>query len=343
VTPTKKILLAAAFVAAGYGVASQLGAPKLKIPGRSEQLTDATPRTAEPAAQVALLNSATETRQHLVPEVQPDLPTIFERDIEAAREPIGGDSRSAFELASVSAPPLPLSTNAEAASSTGHGGFAPRATLRDEAPRPLLVEPRPPVNMKDVQLPAAASVSSIQDAGGTPTTPAVTSPNTVVQTHFSNGSDFGTTAADPFATRAMPYAVSSATPLAQITERDQARSHIIVDGDSLAKLAERYLDDPQRAKEIYELNRALLSHPDVLPIGAEITIPARSAGALQSANEPPQSSHSAPAAIHAAARGGLVPVRPIPTGAAVVPRAQLSRPQPVAGTGHSATRSVGVP
>ncbi len=141
---------------------------------------------------------------------------------------------------------------------------------------------------------------------------------------------------DTVAARAMPYIDSNPIRLAQILERDQMRSHIVVDGDSLAKLAERYLDDPQRANEIYEVNRALLAHPDVLPIGAEITIPARSANTLQSANETSQSFRTAPAALHAAARGGLVPVRPIPLGTAVMPRAHLAQPRPIAGM--SATR-----
>jgi nucleoid-associated protein YgaU len=343
VTPTKKILLAAAFLVAGYGVASQLGAPNLQAFRQPAQLADSTPPAAEPAAPTALLSSATGTGPRLVPEVQPDLPTIFERDIEAAREPIGGDSRSAFELTSVSAPALALSANSAAANSAGNGGFRPRATLRNEAPRPLLVEPRTPVNINDVQLPIATNISSIHETRGAPTAPAVTNLSTVAQAHFSNGgSAAGTTAsmADAIAARAMPYVDSNPLPFAQITERDQARSHIIVDGDSLAKLAERYLNDPQRANEIYELNRTLLSHPDVLPIGAEITIPARSANTLQSANDTPQSLLTEPAAIHAASRGGLVPVRPIPTGSSMVPRAQLSRPQPVAGTPVAGTLRV---
>jgi nucleoid-associated protein YgaU len=334
VTPTKKILLASAFVAAGYGAASQLGAPNLQALRQPARLADSTPRAAEPAAQTALFSSATDTGPRLVPEVQPDLPTIFERDIEAAREPIGSDSRSAFELASVSAPPLALSSNAAASSSAGNSVFVPRATLRNEAPRPLLVEPRTPVNIREVTLPYANRIDSTR-GNVAPAEPAVGSPRAVFQAQFPNcGAVVGTTAstADAIAARALPYAHSNPVPLAQITERNQARSHIIVDGDSLAKLAERYLDDPQRANEIYELNRTVLSHPDVLPIGAEISIPARSAGALQSSNETPQSLHSAPAAIHAASRGGLVPVRPIPTGAGIAPRAQLRRPQPVAGT-----------
>ena len=183
-TPTKKLLLAAAFVAAGYGVASQLGAPTLHKLGRPKQLADSAARTDEPAAQSALPNSLTETRPRLVPEVEPNLPTIFDRDIEAAREPIG-DSRSAFELASVSAPPLALSTNSAMTNSTGRSGFAPRAMLRNEAPRPLVIEPRTPVNIKDVQQPSTVSVSSAA-GGGAPAAPVVTSPSTELQAQFSN-------------------------------------------------------------------------------------------------------------------------------------------------------------
>jgi nucleoid-associated protein YgaU len=327
VTPIKKIFLAAAFVAAGYGIASQLGAPILKTRGRSEQLADApTPATAQ-GQQTALLNSVPDARPHLVPEVQSGLPNIFDRDIEAAREPIGGDSQSAFELASVAAPPLALLANAEAAGSAGNRVFAPRAALRNEAPRPLLVEPRTPASIKDVPVPFANSIDSAHDSGA-PGAPAVSSPSTVLQAQFSNDAAIGTTdsTAQSISSRAMLYLDSNPMPLGQIAESDPSRSHIIVDGDSLAKLAERYLDDPQRANEIYELNRALLSHPDVLPIGAEIAIPMRSAGALQSSNDSPQSLYSGPAAIHAASRGGLVPVRPIPIGTSVMPRAQLARP-----------------
>ena len=50
------------------------------------------------------------------------------------------------------------------------------------------------------------------------------------------------------------------------------RTHVIVDGDSLAKLAGRYLDDPHRSGEIYELNRGVLTDPELLPIGTELVI-----------------------------------------------------------------------
>jgi phage tail protein X len=56
---------------------------------------------------------------------------------------------------------------------------------------------------------------------------------------------------------------------------DPERTHTVVDGDTLAALAERYLGSSGRALEIYNANRILLPSPDVLPIGVELRIPPR--------------------------------------------------------------------
>jgi nucleoid-associated protein YgaU len=57
--------------------------------------------------------------------------------------------------------------------------------------------------------------------------------------------------------------------------RPAVRIHRIVDGDTLASLAQRYLGSADRQREIYEANRDLLSDPGVLPIGVELKIPPR--------------------------------------------------------------------
>ncbi len=49
--------------------------------------------------------------------------------------------------------------------------------------------------------------------------------------------------------------------------------HKIVDGDTLRDLAQRYLGSPDRAREIFELNRDVLNDPRLLPIGGELKIP----------------------------------------------------------------------
>lgn len=49
--------------------------------------------------------------------------------------------------------------------------------------------------------------------------------------------------------------------------------HRVVDGDTLAMLAQRYLGSAERQMEIFEANRDLLASPDLLPIGAMLRIP----------------------------------------------------------------------
>jgi len=56
---------------------------------------------------------------------------------------------------------------------------------------------------------------------------------------------------------------------------DSPQVHKIVDGDTLGDLAARYLGSANRALEIFEANRDLLTDPELLPIGVELKIPAR--------------------------------------------------------------------
>ena len=49
--------------------------------------------------------------------------------------------------------------------------------------------------------------------------------------------------------------------------------HEVRNGDTLEKLAERYLGDAGRALELFDLNRERLTNPHLLPIGAELIIP----------------------------------------------------------------------
>ena len=53
------------------------------------------------------------------------------------------------------------------------------------------------------------------------------------------------------------------------------RAHIIVDGDTLPRLAAQYLGNAERWREILETNREVLSDPEVLRLGAELRIPPR--------------------------------------------------------------------
>jgi len=51
------------------------------------------------------------------------------------------------------------------------------------------------------------------------------------------------------------------------------KRHRIVDGDTLAALAHRYLGVEHRQMELFEYNRDILTNPELLPIGQELRIP----------------------------------------------------------------------
>lgn len=58
------------------------------------------------------------------------------------------------------------------------------------------------------------------------------------------------------------------------TPANAPRSHTVRDGDTLGDLAERYYGDARRYRDIYDANRSALQHPEVLPIGTKLVIPA---------------------------------------------------------------------
>jgi hypothetical protein len=58
-----------------------------------------------------------------------------------------------------------------------------------------------------------------------------------------------------------------------------ARTHVVVDGDTLTRLAVQYLGRADGYAEIFALNRGILASPDLLPIGATLKIPPRKAPA----------------------------------------------------------------
>jgi nucleoid-associated protein YgaU len=65
------------------------------------------------------------------------------------------------------------------------------------------------------------------------------------------------------------------TPVTRARPDAATRRHRVADGDTLRRLAQRYLGSADRFTEIYEANRQLLPNPEVLPIGVELSIPPR--------------------------------------------------------------------
>jgi nucleoid-associated protein YgaU len=64
------------------------------------------------------------------------------------------------------------------------------------------------------------------------------------------------------------------------------RTHRIVDGDTLRRLAQRYLGNAERFGEIYEANRDVLNNPDLLPIGKVLRLPERAGSAKGRLRQP---------------------------------------------------------
>jgi hypothetical protein len=306
VTVQRKLFVAVALVAAGFGVAALLGKPTCIPPS---------------AGGVRLKQMAASNSLRLVP----DLPA----------KPGDRESSSLSEVA----PPLWSSLQPQSAAlpvaqplgvqKPAPSQLSPRAKLRNEAPRPLAIDSRatatieamsaipisagpanhaPPPGTNSAGHSAGSSTSSFEQ--GPVSTPVITASH-------SNESD-ATAISHPVIPPPWPAPDEDAGP----------RTHVVIDGDSLARLAGRYLDDPRRGGEIFEANRGVLSDPELLPIRTELVIPNRSQTAAIEGNSPHSFVPSA-VAIHATEIGRLVPVRPIPVGASVVPRAQLSRPLPV--------------
>jgi len=68
---------------------------------------------------------------------------------------------------------------------------------------------------------------------------------------------------------------------AEPEDDEPEKMHRVVDGDTLTKLAARYLGDPERYLELFEYNRDVLRSPDLLPIGSNLRIPPKLGGVLR--------------------------------------------------------------
>jgi nucleoid-associated protein YgaU len=327
VNASKKILLAAVIVAAGYGAATFCGRPNAaSLPPHAspadssrlqQQATGGVPLATSVLPAPTLLSNA-----RLVPDGSDDSAEQTTNSKPPSVLPLTNTGNIAsvpqttdFPLAE-SPPPF------HAVSSGEHFQAEPRARLRDEAPRPL-----------GFTAPPDATVSRITPLAAPPRAPDTTPINfgraeKSVDSSIGESQPLGSLSAAQTATWNAPLTGERLTPIPirPSTEPEEPRTHIVVDGDSLAKLAGRYLDDPHRADEIYQLNRELLSDPELLPIGVELTMPARTSRASEHSLSP-QSNLPRAVAIHSPQRNGLIPVRPIPETTTLTPRARLINPR----------------
>ncbi|MCI0331598.1 MAG: LysM peptidoglycan-binding domain-containing protein [Planctomycetes bacterium] len=325
-TATRKLLLAAVLLAAGFGVARLMGEPAARWYAPQLGATAQRPAIASKAVNGGAIGPRVSSGARLVPDFGANNPYQVRTDSAEPAMPAHSQALANHRPASLQA----VTVNGDAP--PAQMNYVPRAKLRDEAPRPLAIESRSPAV---AYTPLPLAISSVESVGAPEARSASADWRTsgLTQARFTQDA---TNVATISASYSQPAELSngvaaltvSPPPWPEPAEENGPRTHVVVDGDSLEKLAGRYLDDPRRGNEIYEANRELLASPDLLPIGAELVIPkASSRSAFEGSS--PQSSIANDAAIRAAAHKGLVPVRPIPTSAGLMPRAQLMQPIPV--------------
>jgi len=56
-------------------------------------------------------------------------------------------------------------------------------------------------------------------------------------------------------------------------ENPFAQYHVVVKGDTLSKIAEKYYGDGSLYPKIFEANRPLIKNPDLIQVGWKLRIP----------------------------------------------------------------------
>jgi hypothetical protein len=282
----QKIFLASALVIAGFGVAKFLGQPVLPL----QSLW--TPNGASHAASIALesTNQNSPAPQpvgniRLTPEppIRSTNTALVSQEVATPETPMltGTLARAATvdRAADFSATPR-IFDNPAIVSAPLNDSISSRARLRNEAPRPIGVDPQSPVAIR--RMPAIDGMENERHtfADQQPAAMNFTAPKLI-----ESGPPIDSAAAAVVSTAySAPVAAARESrfappPWPDPDEAADPRTHTIVDGDSLEKLASRYLGDPRRSREVFELNRDVLSAPDLLPIGAELKLPERLATA----------------------------------------------------------------
>lgn len=299
-----KFILAGTLLIAGYAVALLLGSLSSWI----------VPQTADRTAAAAPGGA-------LVPMSADEIASARETMVALPFNATNASTSAANELQAVSPPPIPvapLNSPTWLATVPDASAIAAAPTVPD-TPRPI------------------AKVTDVTPWGAT-TAKQAPSPwdrwpqwePDVAANRGSPTAAFDNTVATRTATLQASYSPSSAQfavdSRAENAVGDGERTHIVIDGDSLAKLADRYLDDPQLGNEIYELNRAVLNDPELLPIGVELRIPDRG---MKSASRAELAPRTVGATSAGSAPNRFEPADRWLERGADVPRAQLLQPIPL--------------
>ena len=304
VSSTKKISIAAAILATGFCLALLFAAPRATYVPPDDAASGLQPGIFHsPPPSLAGPTGVDGTR--LVPEIkpqelQPEPIQTLAKVASPVSDPSAGVAKSSAEASQLQARLVgirsrPLDGTADAYPRT-QAVSLPQVSVQVAVAKPVYAT---------VEYPEVVTIAATDTVGLQPQA-------SMFQASFDGpGDDTRGSSPDEFAA------------WADATTPSSVRTHIIIDGDSLPRLAARYLDNPKRDQEIFQLNQGVLTDPELLPIGLELKIPPRPLRPGTLAGWDGQSG------IPAAERG-LVPVYEIPVSPTSAPRAQLLKPMPAA-------------
>jgi nucleoid-associated protein YgaU len=328
VSAFQKLFLATAILATGLAVAFLLGQPVVNKPatGLAVQRAPQPAAPTSPTPSVPAENTVSSVR--LIPDADPPFKTTNVLDAPALLAPLAPISSSSYGATEPPAAQIAAVASAPPPRSFDSGG--PIVHLRNEVPRPIGNEPRSPAAIR--RAPPVIGQFDPPSSNGDPYHVASiwsAAPPSSVEA-INVGANTPATPAAFMNPAQVEDDRQPAPPLQSPTasdDPDDARTHIVADGDSLEKLAALYLSDPQRSKEIFELNRGILSDPNLLPIGAELRIPERMAHSSWD-RQSRRTGYLGDTTVREAATGDLVPIRSFSdiNPGAVPPHAQLTRP-----------------
>ncbi|MHC4877038.1 MAG: LysM peptidoglycan-binding domain-containing protein [Planctomycetota bacterium] len=112
-----------------------------------------------------------------------------------------------------------------------------------------------------------------------------------------------------------------------LSDTKPLRTHTVVTGDNLSRLAEQYLGSQTRYRELYEANRDILKSPDALRVGMQLKIPTKDSRSASQQTSSAQTPASQTAPETAAPRISRKPEHPTfvkPEKSPVVPRPRSS-------------------
>jgi nucleoid-associated protein YgaU len=321
----QKIFLASSLVAAGFGVAKFLGQPVL--PTQMFCAHGASPGAPSFVQAAPVYSGAPQAGGgvRLVPDSTMSHAGAPGAKIDAA---VPQPPRLGTTLAPVSAMNDKLdATTLPRAFDFAPISSAPVARLRNEAPRSVGIDPQSPAAIRRVPS-DSLEVADPYKVSGTKAAPPIWSAPQLLNGGYNDS------AVSPHTAVTASYAAPAATvsenqvappPWPVAEEANDSRTHVVVDGDSLERIASRYLSDPRRSREIFELNRAVLSAPDLLPIGAELKIPERVVSTNWDRHGfQPNSANATP--NRDVARESVTSARPGSSPEGIIPRAQLAPP-----------------